>query len=155
MPDLKPRNQKTPLDLIPWRELSIALQTPPAVTLGAMFVNDGLPTGAEMARLASSVILLCDEGEIVEWVALAFKHGSIKYGLDNWRESAWEDLDRRTYYAAFLRHLVADGGFVRLGANGPTPRLAEDPESGVPHVGHALACALIYIYKQSEKECRP
>lgn len=59
------------------------------------------------------------------------RHGARKYGPLNWRES---DARPPTYYDACLRHLLAwrDGELI-------------DPESGLPHLAHAMASLAIMI----------
>lgn len=63
--------------------------------------------------------------------ALAFKDGAQKYGAFDWRETG---VTASVYVAAMQRHLDAwfDG---------------EDcaPDSGVNHLGHAMACAAIIL----------
>lgn len=63
--------------------------------------------------------------------AAAHMDGAYKYGAHNWRVSG---VRASTYYAAVQRHLQAwwEG-----------EQIAED--SGVPHLGHALACLNILI----------
>jgi len=63
--------------------------------------------------------------------AAAHMDGAYKYGAHNWRISG---VRASTYYAAVQRHLQAwwEG-----------EQLADD--SGIPHLGHALACINILI----------
>lgn len=63
--------------------------------------------------------------------ALAMQNGAVKYGAYNWRE---KEVKASIYLAAAKRHLNAwqDG-----------EECAED--SGVPHLGHALACIGIVV----------
>jgi hypothetical protein len=58
--------------------------------------------------------------------ALAFKEGARKYGAYNWREKKVESM---TYIHALFRHAISylDGE-------------DNDPESGLPHIGHMKAC---------------
>ncbi len=67
----------------------------------------------------------------VAYMALAFKEGARKYGPFNWREYS---IQAMTYVHAAERHLAAyvDGEDT-------------DPESGVPHLAHALACLAILV----------
>jgi hypothetical protein len=64
--------------------------------------------------------------------ALAMQNGAAKYGAYNWRE---KKVIASIYIAACMRHVAAwfDSG----------EYLAED--SGVPHLGHALACLGIIV----------
>lgn len=68
-------------------------------------------------------------------LALGFSDGAPKYGPFNWREKT---ISSTVYYGAVLRHLTAwyDG---------------EDlaPDSGKPHLAHAMACLAMIIDGQS------
>lgn len=67
----------------------------------------------------------------VEVVGQVLAHGAAKYAPDNWRHvDGW----RWRYTAAALRHLVAFMRGERL-----------DPESGLPHLGHAACCVLFLL----------
>jgi hypothetical protein len=63
--------------------------------------------------------------------SLAMLDGALKYGRENFRVSG---VRVSTYYAACLRHLAAwyEGEECA-------------PDSGVPHLGHALACIAIIL----------
>lgn len=62
----------------------------------------------------------------LEVEARVLTYGATKYAPDNWRKvDGW----RWRYFGAALRHLFAWFGGERL-----------DPESGLPHLGHALCC---------------
>jgi hypothetical protein len=69
--------------------------------------------------------------------ALAMTDGAIKYGPYNWREPG-KPVQARTYTSAARRHLKKwlDGEDI-------------DPDSGVSHLGHAMACCAILIDAQS------
>lgn len=64
-------------------------------------------------------------------MAEAFKDGAAKYGPFNWRDKT---VSSSVYYDAALRHLVAwwDGE-------------NHAPDSGVHHLGHAMACLAIVL----------
>jgi hypothetical protein len=63
--------------------------------------------------------------------AMGFLDGALKYGRSNWRHAG---VKASTYYDAARRHLNAwfEGE-------------DNDPQSGVPHLGHALACIAILV----------
>ncbi len=61
--------------------------------------------------------------------ALAFRDGAARYGAYNWRE---KKVRMTVYLDAIERHLLA----LRDGQD-----VAED--SGIPHLGHIIACAAI------------
>lgn len=65
----------------------------------------------------------------IAYMSLAMGLGARKYGSFNWRE---KNVKATIYYAAMMRHMHAwfDGQEL-------------DPESGYPHIAHALACAAI------------
>lgn len=64
-------------------------------------------------------------------MALALQHGAIKYGPWNWRETG---VRPEVYLGAMLRHLTLWQGGQEV-----------DPESGVHHLGHVLACCAIVL----------
>ncbi len=70
---------------------------------------------------------------VIESIAEVMTHGQKKYGANNWQ--ALEDFEGR-YFAACMRHLVAW-------------RTEEhtDPESGLPHLAHALTCLTFLLSK--------
>ena len=65
------------------------------------------------------------------YMSMAFKEGARKYGAYKWREKAVETM---TYVHAAERHIMAylDGENI-------------DPESGNPHLAHAMACLAILV----------
>ncbi len=65
------------------------------------------------------------------YIAQGLKEGARKYGAFNWRETNVESM---TYVGAALRHIAAyvDGETV-------------DPESGNPHLAHAMASLAILV----------
>lgn len=69
--------------------------------------------------------------------ALAMTDGGLKYGPYNWREQG-KPVQARTYTSAARRHLKKwfDGEEI-------------DADSGVHHLGHAMACCAILIDAQS------
>lgn len=67
----------------------------------------------------------------LESVVRVLTFGAAKYSAGNWRHV--DDWQSR-YFAAALRHLVAyEQGEVT------------DPESGLPHLAHAICCALFML----------
>jgi hypothetical protein len=67
--------------------------------------------------------------------SLALLDGALKYGRSNFREIG---VRSTIYYDAAMRHLMA---WLEGEDN--------DPDSGVPHLGHALACLAIIIDAQA------
>jgi len=63
--------------------------------------------------------------------ALGLLEGALKYGRSNWRVVG---VRASIYYDAALRHLQAWMEGEDL-----------DPDSGIPHLGHALACLAILV----------
>ena len=65
------------------------------------------------------------------YAAVALKEGARKYGAFNWRHS---NVEAMTYVGATLKHMSAymDGETI-------------DPESGNPHLAHAMASLAILI----------
>lgn len=70
-------------------------------------------------------------GAASAYIAMGLKEGARKYGAFNWRES---DIESMTYVGAALRHIAAfvDGETI-------------DPESGNPHLAHAMASLAILV----------
>jgi hypothetical protein len=64
-------------------------------------------------------------------LSAAMMNGRDKYGQMNWRE---KQISSSIYYDAAMRHLISwfDGETV-------------DPESGVHHLGHVMACCAIVL----------
>ena len=67
----------------------------------------------------------------LEQVVKVQDHGAKVYGRDNWRQL--ENLEIR-YLSAALRHIAAHA----RGEN-------EDPESGLPHLAHAITSLLFVL----------
>ena len=65
-------------------------------------------------------------------VAEVLGYGAVKYGEHNWRAVPEA---RKRYIAAALRHLLTD-------MTGEQPL---DPESGIPHIAHAIASLLFIL----------
>jgi hypothetical protein len=70
--------------------------------------------------------------EALELAGLVLAHGAKKYSDDNWHQVP--DGQKR-YTAAALRHLFAHMRGEK-----------DDPESGLPHIGHFLCCALFLTW---------
>ena len=68
--------------------------------------------------------------EPIEQVVGVLTYGAKKYDDENWRKV---DNQRRRYYAAALRHIVAWWKGEKL-----------DPESGYHHLAHAICC-LVFL----------
>lgn len=73
----------------------------------------------------------------VTWVYLAkvMELGAAKYGAYNWRS---KKVRRLVYLAAALRHILTDLDGEEV-----------DPESGQPHLAHAMACMAIVLDARS------
>lgn len=78
--------------------------------------------------------------DLVPWVAVSvvvkvLTFGAKKYGAENWRGvENW----RRRYFAAALRHVFNWWGGERC-----------DPETGLPHLAHAVCCLLFILELES------
>jgi hypothetical protein len=74
----------------------------------------------------------------IEDIVKVLTFGATKYGPNNWR--GVENAKER-YFAALLRHIVA----YRKGEY-------KDPETGLPHIAHAL-CNLVFLHElEAENE---
>jgi len=67
----------------------------------------------------------------IQLMGQVHSNGAIKYGRFNWRE---HQVSSTVYYDAAQRHLMAwfDGETI-------------DPESGLPHLAHVMACCNILL----------
>lgn len=74
----------------------------------------------------------------LESVAAVLTYGAAKYAEENWRKV--ENAGSR-YTAAALRHTAA--------TMGPNP-VDMDPESGLPHVAHAICCLMFKLELELE-----
>ena len=129
--NLKPRNAKPPLHLLPWDVLPVA--GVPTDVLAAINATNATH-GADFTRYLAAV-LVSRAG--LDGVARAFGYGAARYAEWNWTAA----VDRQSDYAgALCRHLVAEHGGE-----------AVDPESGVPHVAHAAASALIWLWHERRR----
>lgn len=72
-------------------------------------------------------------------IAMGLKEGARKYGAFNWRET---DVETMTYVGAAMRHLTAwiDGENI-------------DPDSGNPHLFHAMASLAILVDAVANDKC--
>lgn len=74
--------------------------------------------------------------------ALGMMNGGVKYGPYNWRE---KDVRASIYVSAAIRHLKAWAAGEDCSGDSE-PLDMDDPtagDSGVPHLGHAIACCMI------------
>jgi len=62
------------------------------------------------------------------------QHGAEKYAPHDYRTAFYEPWFRDVYVSALLRHFCAWAGRDEI-----------DPDSGLPHAAHALACAMILL----------
>ena len=74
--------------------------------------------------------------EPIEQVVGVLSYGAKKYDDENWRKV---DNQRRRYYAAALRHIVAWWKGEKL-----------DPESGYHHLAHAICC-LVFLMEGAKE----
>jgi len=77
--------------------------------------------------------------EVIEAMATVLEFGATKYGANNWRKdpSEWSRS-----YSSLQRHLNSFWSGEDF-----------DPESGEPHLAHALTqCAFLYVYFLEQKK---
>jgi hypothetical protein len=74
--------------------------------------------------------------EALEAIVKVLTYGACKYAPDNWRHV--EPCNTR-YYAACMRHLEAHRKGEQI-----------DPESGLPHLAHAICCLVFMLTKELE-----
>jgi hypothetical protein len=81
---------------------------------------------------------------LLPWGALAsvvgvLEYGASKYDVDNWKRV---ENPRQRYFDAAMRHLLA----WHMGE-------VHDPESGLPHLAHAVCCVLFLLWFDTEGSC--
>lgn len=78
----------------------------------------------------------CVPLELIEQIAEVMTYGAEKYN-ENPNNPNWVKVEngKHRYYAAMMRHLVADMKGERT-----------DPESGLPHLSHFLFNAMAYTH---------
>lgn len=75
---------------------------------------------------------------VVTLILQVLEFGAVKYKVDNWQHV--QDHERR-YYDATMRHIEA----WRL-------KETNDPESGLPHLAHAICCLMFLVWFDKEKK---
>ncbi len=75
--------------------------------------------------------------EAMRPVVRVLMHGARKYAPDNWKFVK----PKERYFDACIRHLTAWQSGERL-----------DPESGQPHLAHAICCLIFLLWHDNEKE---
>jgi hypothetical protein len=91
----------------------------------------GLPPNPKQAFGDLKIPVALVPPAAIIYTGLAFKEGARKYGPYNWREKSVEAM---TYVNAAQRHLMSWMDREEL-----------DPDSGNPHLAHALACLAILV----------
>ena len=102
----------------------------------------GTPSGNRKTT-EGKVPMACLPLDALTSVAWVFRHGEVKYGPENWRQPLPQGNDVEHYVGAALRHLAAS----------QHDRKAQDKESGLSHLDHAIASLIIASYhnKRSAK----
>lgn len=70
-------------------------------------------------------------GHVIEWMGWILLYGRGKYGEEAAMERRWREVEGHRIYGSVLRHLCAWDSGESL-----------DPESGLPHLAHALTCLM-------------
>jgi hypothetical protein len=96
-------------------------------------MNDTTPKKYDNGKMRWDLLPIKEVEQGVE--VLTF--GANKYTDNGWMDAIREKPDR--YYAALLRHLVA----WRKGEK-------TDPESGKPHLAHALCCLWFMMWQDNQ-----
>lgn len=94
----------------------------------------GMKTMSELGRKDDSGKLRWSliPNKVLTYVVQALEYGAKRYGDDNWKSVP----DARTrYYDAARRHINSWWEGEHL-----------DPESGLPHLSHAVCCALFLMW---------
>jgi len=147
--DQKPRGEKAPLALLPWDVLAACRLAPPFLqnlhdAIGLLPIDRPQLPAVPKERTTDYLSELLEPeapglGVDLGDVARVFAYGSTKYAPDNWRSFTWDEASELEYWSAFLRHLLAHS----------RGEIA-DPESGLPHLAHAVCCLLIVAYHEAK-----
>lgn len=147
--DQKPRGEKAPLSLLPWDVLAACRLAPPFLqnlhdAIGLLPIDRPQLPAVPKERTTDYLSELLEPeapglGVDLGDVARVFGYGLTKYAPDNWRSFEWDEASDREYWSAFLRHLLAHS----------RGEIA-DPESGLPHLAHAVCCLLIVAYHEAK-----
>jgi hypothetical protein len=147
--DQKPRGEKAPLALLPWDVLAACRLVPAFLQklhddIGLLPIDRAPLPAVPKERTTDFLSELLEPeapalGVDLGDVARVFEYGSTKYAPDNWRSFEWDEASDREYWSAFLRHLLAH-------SRGETA----DPESGLPHLAHAVCCLLIVAFHEAK-----
>ena len=147
--DQKPRGEKAPLSLLPWDVLAACRLAPPFLQklhddIGLLPIDRPRLASIPKERTTDFLSELVEPeapalGVDLGDVARVFAYGETKYAPDNWRTFQWDAASDREYWSAFLRHLLADSRGEK-----------NDPESGLPHLAHAVCCLLIVAYHEAK-----
>lgn len=62
----------------------------------------------------------------------------LTYGCMKYKENSWQGIETKRYYAALIRHLQAWREGEKI-----------DPESGLPHLSHALTNLAFILFKDN------
>ena len=73
---------------------------------------------------------------VLEEAIKVLEHGARKYAVDNWKHVR----PRSRYFSACLRHLASYQSGEKL-----------DPESGLPHLAHAICCLVFLSYFEANE----
>jgi len=147
--DQKPRGAKAPLSLLPWDVLAACRLVPAFLQklhddIGLLPIDRAPLPAVPKERTTDFLSELLEPeapalGVDLGDVARVLEYGSTKYAPDNWRSFEWDEASDREYWSAFLRHLLAH-------SRGETA----DPESGLPHLAHAVCCLLIVAFHEAK-----
>lgn len=75
----------------------------------------------------------------LEQVVRVLQYGAAKYSPNNWKYVSWQ-----RYASAAIRHIVSRfKGEIR------------DPETGLPHLAHAVCCLIFLMWKDSHDKNDP
>lgn len=98
------------------------------------FLNDARAHSDRLLVATKNLLLVTMEAVSWQGVVAAFEHGAKKYEPMDWMK--WEKEEAmKVYTAASKRHLLA----ILFGEE-------IDPESGLRHMAHVAACALILVH---------
>lgn len=152
--DLKPRNVKAPMYLIPWSAVPgwcVPEAIRDAASRAGMWPDgDAFSVPAPdargyMARFVAELFgqIILTQACTLEDIARVFAYGAQKYARDNWRTFTWDQAASDEYWGAICRHLLeASRGNLLDDKPGPDG----SPGSGLLHTAHAATGCLIWLW---------
>jgi len=136
--DLKPRGVKRQWWLFPFDALDEVLAADVVRLVSNLAADASKIPGYTHGALLDLADDLGGLRPATEAVCQVLEHGAAKYSPDNWRTAAGDlRAFRREYFSAIIRHESANASGEKI-----------DPESGLPHLAHAVCNGLFWTWHE-------